>query len=291
MSTDFTRFTETVKAGMSRHLKDYDITDVVVTKLNDIKLQGIVARHMGENAGATIYLDGAFKDYTNGEDLESIIDSMVDVVRYADVHRPAATNMDITFDSIRDDLSLRLIDTELNREYLTEHPHREIGAGLAVVADVDMGDGYRFVITDSIAEDYDETILFDTAMQNMVSKHRAKLQSLEGALFGEDRNLLDEGFRHIEGMHTLMLEGMDCFGACVLAYEGVAEQIREMYGGDYFILPSSLHEVILVGDDGSMRGEDLKQMVMQANRTVVEPSDVLSDSVFHFGAKGLQRVI
>ena len=143
----------------------------------------------------------------------------------------------------------------------------------------------------SIAEDYDENILFDTAMQNMMSKHRAKLQRLEGALFGEDRNLLDEGFRHIEGMHTLMLEGMDCFGACVLAYEGVTEQIREMYGGDYFILPSSLHEVILVGDDGSMRGEDLKQMVMQANRTVVEPADVLSDSVFHFGAKGLQRVI
>ena len=84
---------------------------------------------------------------------------------------------------------------------------------------------------------------------------------------------------------------MECFGASVLAYEGVTEQIREMYGGDYFILPSSLHEVILVGDDGSMRGEDLKQMVMQANRTVVEPSDVLSDSVFYFGAKGLQRVI
>lgn len=287
---NFNTFAETVKAEMGKVLVDFDITEQSIVKMNDMRLHGVVARRRGEDAGATLYLDSAFEDYRNGESIEDIVMPMINTILTADRCKPTTQDLDLSFDSIKDRLSIRLIDTERNKEYLKEHPYREIGAGLAIVAEIQMGNDYSIVITNSIAEDYDTELLFDTAIGNMQSRHSAKLQSLEGAIFGEDRNVLAEGDDHIEGMYTLMLEDMPSFGASVLAYKGVGERISKMYGGAFFILPSSLHEVILLKADEGVSAEKLKAMVVQANHTVVDPQDVLSDSVFYYGTDGLSRV-
>ena len=141
-----------------------------------------------------------------------------------------------------------------------------------------------------MAEDYDIIDLFDTAEENMKALYPAKLISLEGALLGEGRNILESDEEPMEGLYTLMIDGLHSFGASTLAYEGVAEKIRELFGSGYYILPSSLHEVIILKDDGTADEKGLKDMVVQANSTVVDPSDVLSDSVFYFGDDGLRRV-
>ena len=88
-----------------------------------------------------------------------------------------------------------------------------------------------------------------------------------------------------------MLTGEDsnCFASSVLAYPSLKEQIYELYGGDYFIIPSSLHEVLTVPDNGTFNADDLAAMVRQVNQTVVEPQDILSDSIFHYSSTGLCR--
>ena len=280
--TNITTFAETVKSEMSRMLAGYDITEQAIVKMNDLKLHGLIARRKGEDTGATVYIDSAFEDYLNGESIKNIVTPMVNTIINAEYHKPVCTDINLSFDSIRDKLSLRLIDRERNKEYLRDKPFREIGAGLAVVAEIQMGDDYSIVVTDSIAEDFDKIELFDTALKNMQTRHPARMQSLEGAIFGEDRNILDGEDEPIDGMYTLMIEGMQCFGASVLAYEGIGERIRRMYGGSFFILPSSLHEVILLKAGAGVSADDLKAMVVQANRTVVDPADVLSDNVFYF---------
>ena len=56
--------------------------------------------------------------------------------------------------------------------------------------------------------------------------------------------------------------------------------IEEIFGGDYFILPSSIHEVIVVPDLGIDDQEhDLNEMVRKVNHMVVDPEDRLSDRV------------
>lgn len=55
--------------------------------------------------------------------------------------------------------------------------------------------------------------------------------------------------------------------------------------GNFFILPSSIHEVILVPDDGDMDAEYLKETVVYANRSVVEEKEQLSDSVYRYNAE------
>ena len=74
-------------------------------------------------------------------------------------------------------------------------------------------------------------------------------------------------------------------GAGVLAYQDFIDQAAERVGGDFFILPSSIHEIIVVPDNGEMNLKDLEDMVKEVNATQVSLADKLTDSVYHYDAQ------
>lgn len=74
-------------------------------------------------------------------------------------------------------------------------------------------------------------------------------------------------------------------GAGVLAYQNFMDQAAERVGGDFFILPSSIHEVLIVPDNGKMDLKDLESMVKEVNATQVAPADKLTDSVYHYDSQ------
>ena len=74
-------------------------------------------------------------------------------------------------------------------------------------------------------------------------------------------------------------------GAGVIAYQNFMDEAAERVGGDFFILPSSTHEVLLVKDDGEANFRDLKAMVEEVNATQVALEEKLTDSVYHYDSK------
>ena len=74
-------------------------------------------------------------------------------------------------------------------------------------------------------------------------------------------------------------------GAGVLAYQDFMDKAAERAGGDFFILPSSIHEILIVPDNGKMNLKDLEAMVREVNVTQVSPADKLTDSVYHYDSK------
>lgn len=74
-------------------------------------------------------------------------------------------------------------------------------------------------------------------------------------------------------------------GASVIAYPDFMDQAAEKLGGSFFILPSSVHEVILVPDSIELSISELKAMVTQVNASEVLPKDRLTDNVYHFDAE------
>ena len=75
-------------------------------------------------------------------------------------------------------------------------------------------------------------------------------------------------------------------GAGVLAYENFMEKASERVGGEsFFILPSSIHELLIVPDNGIMDLRHLESMVREVNATTVDPSEKLTDNVYHYDAK------
>ena len=71
-------------------------------------------------------------------------------------------------------------------------------------------------------------------------------------------------------------------GAAVVDYPGFMDDIADKVGGDFFVLPSSIHELLIIKDDGTQNFRDLETMVREVNASVVDSSDRLSDNVYHF---------
>lgn len=83
---------------------------------------------------------------------------------------------------------------------------------------------------------------------------------------------------------TIVTNVKGMFGAAVLFYDGVMEDVSKRLGGDYFVLPSSKHEVICV-PAMTQNADLLREMVRDINRTEVDEKDLLSDNVYYYNAE------
>ena len=63
------------------------------------------------------------------------------------------------------------------------------------------------------------------------------------------------------------------------------DQAAERVGGDFFVLPSSINEILLVPDNGDMTADALRDMVKDVNAKEVSPEERLSDNVYHYDSK------
>ncbi len=122
------------------------------------------------------------------------------------------------------------------------------------------------------------------ALENAAVLHPAKVQNLS------------EVIAEMTGMPLEMVEASTpqllvvtnedkIKGASALFYSDMMEQLAQQVEGDFFVLPSSIHEVLIMPDNGEMSADELKAMVTSINGDVVDPADVLTDQVYHYDAK------
>jgi hypothetical protein len=78
-------------------------------------------------------------------------------------------------------------------------------------------------------------------------------------------------------------------GASCLLYPEILDQIGDKLNADFYILPSSIHELILIIDDGKMNPISLREMVCEVNQTQVAADEVLSDQVYYY-SREKQRI-
>ena len=75
------------------------------------------------------------------------------------------------------------------------------------------------------------------------------------------------------------------FGAGVIFYPGILELIESILGDHFYILPSSVHECILVPDQGQYSRIELKRMVKEVNDSQVEDEEILSYEIYYYDCK------
>ena len=80
------------------------------------------------------------------------------------------------------------------------------------------------------------------------------------------------------------------YGAAVIMDSEVLKMVGEKLQSDYFVLPSSVHEVICVKNNSAISLEELQQMVREVNRTEVDPSERLSDQVCYYSCNQKQLI-
>ena len=293
--TNIKEFAEVIANRITEVSEHYEAEVFEVVKFNDEKLYGVRVKERGSKVGAgpVFYLESAYEDYENGASINGIVAALID---HADSLPPMpmapADIEDLSFDAVKDKLSFRVLEVARNEEFLDDKPYKadNFGTGLGMIVDIHFNDEYRATVNYNLMEKFEDeghygAEVIKTALENAKKIDPPKFSDMGSALFGgSERNLLDEDDFEWEddgGMFVLSTEsGM--FGASALFYPGILDRISEMFGVGLFILPSSVHEVIILPDTGAHNPEMLKQLVRQANRTVVEPNEVLSDNVFYF---------
>ena len=271
--------------------ENVEISETVVVKMNDQKLHGLVIREKGSDAAPTFYMDEMFERYENGENMGELMTELAGNYGMVDL-MPRPPEVDLSWDNVKDKLTVRLLEKSRNREFLSAMPYVSVGHGLAIIADINMGEDrggdWRIAINNNVLESLgvDKERLFSDAMSNAKIYDPAELVDMTNALFSPVKNnLLDRdeplGPDELGGMYVLT-NSTGSLGAAALFYPDVKEKAAELLGSDYYILPSSTHEVILVPDTAGINPKELCEMVKQANRTVVDEKDILSDNVYHY---------
>lgn len=289
-------FIEDVKQKLYENNVEASVTINEVAKLNE-SYEAITVTPEGSNIGMNVSLDRFFEAYENGVDYSEIVDKAVGVIENGLVNHPTVDIASLTdYSQMKDKLVMEVVSIEANEEMLENIPHKEM-EDMAVV--------YRFVIDSN--EDGRATILATNQLiESMgVTPEQLHADAMENAPELKPAVIrgMSEVMAEMMGMspEDLAMMGMSMdpadeqmfvattpdmvHGAGIIAYQNFMDQAAERVGGDFFILPSSVHEVLLVPDNGQMNLEQLQDMVREVNATQVAPEEKLTDNVYHYDSK------
>ncbi len=288
-------FMEEVKNQLEDAGIDAKISLNTVKKLND-SYEAMTVTPEGESIGVNIPISKFYDAYDEGMSVEEAVSRAVDLITQGFEEKP-----DINLDELSDysvmkgKLAMEVVSAETNKEMLETIPHKMM-EDMAVV--------YRFVInsdedgrssilvTNKMIENFGITAeeLHADAMENAPQLKPVEIKGMTevlAELMGvEQAEMMGVGPVAPEDEQMYVASVPDkVHGAGVLAYENFMDMAAERAGGDFFILPSSLHEVLIVPDNGNVKLEDLENMVREVNATQVAPQDKLTDSVYHYDSK------
>ena len=170
------------------------------------------------------------------------------------------------------------LSIEANKKMLEGIPHKTVG-DIAVVYRIDLQDATTLV-TNQLLEEYGITAeqLHADAVTAQIANHPPVLKNMSEIMAEMSGGMFD---MPESPMWVASIEG-GMNGASVTQIPGFLEESAERLGGDFFVLPSSVHEVLFVPDDGSFERTELENMVRGVNAHEVSEADFLSNSIYHY---------
>jgi len=285
---------EEIKDQIPESLKEYiEIEVQEVNKTNDDKQMAVAIRLSPTGAAPVLYLNEFYEAYQDGETIEDIASHILCMTAEAGIRMPDFESMSMEYDDIQDKLTMQMVEGERNKDRLQNLIYRPMDNGMVMIPDIELGRDesgyYRAPVTKEMAYDmnYDIDKLLTRAFDNLTENRVPALYEMESGPLNlteslGDTNPMKDDFVITGGSRMYILTNhMRDGGASVLFYPGMKERIGDLLGQNYYVLPSSLHEMIIVPEHAGPTLEYLQQCVKDVNRTIA-PQEVLSDKVFLF---------
>lgn len=263
-----------------------------VEKLQGESYTGLSIQPNDSPMAATLNLDSVYNQMVDqGKSFQEVADDLITHAADIIVDMPKIDVNDITnYDQMKNTLVVQVIPTDRNAEMLADIPHKNIeDMSLVYRMQIDQNENgtSSVLITNAMLENYGVTVnqLHQDAMDAAVINNPATFRSMQEVLsdlMGMPADLMPP----LDGpqMYVASVEN-SLNGAGVIAYPDFMNQVAEQVGGDFFVLPSSVHEVLVIPDDGSIDRHDLESMVREVNASEVLPKDQLSDNVYHYDSQ------
>lgn len=258
-----------------------------VFKNNSIKLDGITVMTEGCNISPTIYLNQFFDRYRDGQSFESICEDVICVYEQNRWESNLDTSFFRDFRRVSERIVFKLISYERNEEMLKDVPHKRI-LDLAIVYYYMLDAGQFENGTILIHESHME--YWDTSLEELdrIAKENAS-RILEASIRGITqilKPLMPVCFEEEEDERMFVISNRNSlFGAACILYPDVLKEFAIAKETDLYLLPSSVHEMIMIPVSPEVDVDCLKDMVKEVNATEVCDEEILSDCVYYYSVK------
>lgn len=302
---DYAIFKEVMREQILEHLpeefKGSKVELHEVTKVNQT-LDGLVVLKPNDVTAPNVYINHLYEHYVNGDSIQDCLTQCAEViVRGYDEMKEM--NPQIDESTMKDNIIMVLVNKEQNKEMLTNVPHRDF-QDLAVVyrwvVDISSKGMASSIVNNKLAErtGMTEPDLFQLAVENTKRLLPAKILPMSEVIKEMlpfemlEMGMADALLAEIESEPTktmyVLTNESNINGAACMLYENNLHELAEKVGTDLYILPSSIHESILVSVEMG-EPDDLAQMVSDINMDCVDIADRLSNNVYHYD-KDLRKV-
>lgn len=285
---------------MESKLADYGMEVSIVNKMrnNGILEKCIKVDIPGCNMSPSIGTLSIYEHYREFDDMEKIVSALSNKI-IEDKNRQIDTMSVLSKENILNSTYLMVVNAKSNQKLLSETPHYYIAEDeLAVIPrlNINIADKSGFIIIKNnllpklqmTGEEILQVAKINTSEQNLFEINSLLSVTMQ-AMTDNGEDIADdfsEFFTESTPKAFVVTNKDKKLGACCLAYPEVIGTAIEKMGFDCYILPSSIHEVILIEKKGNFNEiEELRDMVNQVNRQSVPAAEILSDKVFQYNAK------
>ncbi len=322
---NFESFIEEIKKMVKEYLGDtVRVEDKSVLKNNGIRFTGIVILKEKQNCVPNIYLNGYYEQYKSGR---CLCDIVCEIVRYYEEHKiERHVDMDCfsNFEFVKETLCFRIINYKKNKDLLQQIPYIPyldlaivfycivnnecIGNGNILVRNehlkkwnVDVKEIQKFafkntpeMLTGKIVPM--EDVICELMKKKMILEIESSIEEQVASHVSITDDMIDPIIREMMGKIYTEAKGPQMyvagnesknFGAAVILYDSFLADFAKKIQSDFYILPSSIHEVILVpvGNEENEAAR-LKDMVYEVNHSELSEEEILSDSIYIFRRSG-----
>ena len=264
-----------------------EISFQTITKNNDVRLHGCLLRRNESHIAPTLYMENFYDLYKDGMSVGETADAMLKICVNSldDVREFDFAPED--WESVRKMIGMKVLGYERNPELLQRVPYIRY-EDLAVV--------FIFVlkeagITGGVAVITSELSgLWGISAEELCAQARQSAPVLLEPVVSNIRNMIGDCPEEVEEIIDdpenavdmyILTNKSQTYGASALFYPGLLEKITDYLGGGFYILPSSVHEVILI-PEAAGEPDALRRMVQEVNRCEVPEDMILSDNVYYY---------
>lgn len=289
-------FAVSVKATMETlYGSGYRITLQEVVKNNGRTLTGLCIRKDDEKMAPTIYLDGFYEEYNKGVSMELICKEIDQIYENNKVKKDFDVSGIMDYEQMKDNVCFKLVNAKRNQMLLADAPHIMFH-DLAIIFYILVSKGTTGTGTITIRNNImnmwgiDADDLYSVASKNTQKLFRGKVSGITSVITEIlNDNIVSEISEELFDMVVNRDDMIPMYvasnadktnGAAVVLYDDLLKEFAERIGSDFYILPSSIHEVLFVPAIGGVNARDLARMVRDVNATEVAADEILSDNVY-----------
>lgn len=261
------------------------------TKNNGVTVTGLMLKGEQERVAPNFYLDHQFVEWMRGMcTLEEVAEKLCQAYQ-EEIKRNSHLISQIQFnwEEFRHGVFFRLVNADKNKELLESIPHQNL-LDLALIYYYTVPISAEVIGTLVITREHltllgiEEDALHHAARSNAQRYQPVKIRCMEELLYDLGRKIGVEvsEAKTCRPFLYVLTNTKGNFGASALLFEEELEHFANRIENDFYILPSSVHEVILVPSDPEFSVEYFQSMVREINATQVDATEVLSDNIYYY---------